>query len=267
MFKMIGIAGLWQYTIRSLLLVCCLQGAAFPDESKNAKKPVIPYPKCSMHLERGLLISISFGVKKPKNNFFSNKNLHRMDHNLFQWRGEGSFYYTPWLSGGASAQILAGEPSGISTEVENRYTVFARLHRRFGAMSLFAGPFFGLYNLEFSVDSSEALPEPAENKGVDIHNTHEALVDYGLSVGWGWKTFPSVGLSAAGSIEHVVSSELLFQYGAGINLDIMQYWPGMKGLTQGFFLGLEWQFERIFDWEYPRRKKSHSISFSTGVGF
>ncbi|MBF0430985.1 MAG: hypothetical protein HQK83_06875 [Fibrobacteria bacterium] len=247
----------------------------------------IPYPGATMYLHKGIAVSIAFGAYKALGGFFERNSLFDWENNLFQWQGEGSFFYAPWISGGASAKIIAGEPTENSTLVENRYHIFSRFHYHNQKFAAFAGPLFGLYNLAFSMDTTGELPEAIipdpedtedddENLKIPIHGLQSAKLDYGAGFGLGYKMLPFSGITAGSQIEHVLDTEILLKYSCGLSIDLLFFMPSIKKNVQGFFIQFEWQSAYIVDLrpkstqrqeDYSQRRQEQVFVFGTGVAF
>ena len=230
----------------------------------DSREKSIPLPNRSIYVERGVVGSLAFGVFLAKGNWYK-------DSFLLQWQGEGSYFYTKNISGGLSAKIIAGEPDSAA-QVENRYVGFIRIHKCFSNLGLYAGPFAGIYNLEFSTD------DPQRN---DIQLT---LLDYGLESGIGWKFIPLVGGTLGIQAEQVLYpkslfdvilrerdkiniSESLFRVLIGINLDLREIWPQLKTICKGAYLSVEWQYSFISDLDFPIRKNDNVFMIGSSTAF
>jgi hypothetical protein len=261
----------------SLVAVLSLSAvhAAGPDSTGNGKafrsgSRSIPYPNRSMYLDKGITGSVGFGYFEAEGQFYRGKA-------MFQWQGEGSFYYASYLSGGASAKIIAGEPSDSSTQVENRYVGFIRLHKRLSSLAAFLGLFAGLYNLEFSLESAGG-----ELSQKDSGDVNTALFDFGLDIGTGWKFSSPLGITFGTQLEQVTDAPSLFKFvtgkklaytesllrlNPGINLDLLFVFSELRNLCKGAYLSLEMQYAFIHDLENPRRDEEFIIILGGSVAF
>jgi len=132
------------------------------DSTARKKEYPIPYPNRSIYLSTGIVGSLGFGIYRVDGRYILDGISYKPSP-IFQWQGEGSFYYKPYLSGGVSSKIIAGEPTENSTMVDNRYMAFFRFHHRIKNFAAFIGPTVGLHNLAFEADAYNS-----DQKNIDI---------------------------------------------------------------------------------------------------
>lgn len=226
--------------------------------SKNTHKP-IPYPFRTMHLDRGIVVSISVGP-----NEYSGKELDNAF--LLQWEGEGSFFYTPYLSGGGVFKITAGTPNDSSLEVENRYQLFVRVHKRYNRVSFFTGPLVGVHVLDYQTDSSGGRRDNVTpTQGIN-HIDQQNLV-YGLESGMGWLPINTVGAYTGLKLEHSWGREALVRFSGGTAYNLNELVKEENQMARGFFFHIEYQFTLVNDWEFPARKTESVWHFGLSVAF
>ncbi len=246
----------------------------WPGSARLKERPlVIPYPGGNMYMEQGITATVGAGIHKARNS--GDDHLWDFTDKMFQWQGEGSFYYTPKISGGASAIIVAGESTPKTSQVENRYTAFIRYHFHSNRIAAYIGPFVGLYNLDFSEDTkSESTPDVSDTKGQQIHDMKTAILDYGVSVGTGYKPSKYVGFTVGGRVEQAWNgglgdsmAETLFKLYPGMSVDIVSLFPGVVDQAKGFFfhVGVQWAY--VIDAEDPKREFEEVFVLGGSVGF
>ncbi len=218
----------------------------------------IPYPNRSIYLEEGLVGSLGFGLYNVLGEYTVKGQTYNHS-SLFQWQGEGSFYYKPWISGGASSKIVAGEPTRSSAQVDSRYVLFTRLHKRLGPMAFFIGPTLGLHSLEFEADSTSPEDRPIQ--------LSESYFKYGLEAGGGIRMGRALGLTYGTEVEHSLLRELLIRFNGGFSLSINYLWPQLAKSTKGFFLMWELQYAMLSDSRGPKREREYVLVVGSAVAF
>jgi len=236
------------------LLAPLLVSQAIAGETQSREKmSAIPYPNRSLYLEEGIVGSLGFGLYKVNGKYVLDGNSYRPSA-VFQWQGEGSYYYKPFISGGVSSKIIAGEPTENSTMVDNRYMTFVRFHHRIHNFAIYAGPTVGLHNLTFEADSIRE-----RQKDIDISIP---ALRYGLEIGLGLRLNKALGLTSGVEIEHSITEEFLHRYSLGVALDILYLWPHIGELANGFFLLFEYKYARVDD--HSNLEKENETIFMLG---
>lgn len=197
------------------------------------------------------------------------------DASLFQWQGEVTYAYMPWLSAGAGFRIKAGEPSDSVQKVENRYFVLMRFHKAWRHVDVFAGPQMGFDNLNltapFEDNADTTLPD-----GNLLTKAFQANgVGLGLEFGVGYKPFPWGGLTLGHRFEYSLanlsatrqdaSRTFNFRAFPGISLDMLHFFPIFGRSVHGFYVFTELQSGYLFVVQHRRRVETAWIAgFSMG---
>lgn len=207
----------------------------------HAKDVPLAYAFRTIKIQKGLVSSLSFGINHQDGDSIKNTT-------FFQWEGEGSYFYKPWISGGAYFRILSGNPTSTSTKIENRYLFFARGHYRRGNFGLYAGPMLGLHILNFQADTStqegnQPLSESEKLKEIGFEN-----FTYGAELGTAYRMNDWLGLNSGLKLEHTPEDdEKLARFVGGGSLNLLKLIKYKENTAQAFFLNLEYQFSLVKD--------------------
>lgn len=220
----------------------------------------IALPGGSMHLRQGIIGGFLGGkYRNPGEN-----------KSLYQWQGEAAYFYKPWLSGGASFKIIAGEPSDVEQKVQNRYFINLRFHKAWPTLGLYAGPQLGLENLNIltgapGVDTlAEAIKEP-------FRNTNASL---GLEMGGGWKFSRWVGLTMGSLAEYSLvgrpgttfGDNLNIRLSPGIAVDLLAFTDNLRKVVPALYLHVEGQVGFLL-FERAERNTDQAILMGIGLAF
>lgn len=210
-----------------------LEPTPLPKAQRPAAKadplPSIPYPHRSLYVPKGILGGIGFGKYQDI----------RDDQSQFQWQGEVTFFYLPWLSAGAGGRIIAGEPTSTSQNVANRYFILTRAHLRRGPLAVYAGPQIGFENLNLNLSlSGNGNGADSTDSLANISHTNLSLA---LDAGLGLRLPFGFSFTGGGMLEFNNDGNLEGRIYPGIAFDILTLATGMKGLVPGIYLCLEYQ--------------------------
>ncbi len=227
----------------SLGLAFWVMALAFPNQTLAneswRKEPSIPLPGGTAYVSHGLV-----GV-------FAGGKIKDLDESqsLFQWQGELSYFYYPWLSGAAGFRIKAGEPYDTAQKVENRYFLALRAHKAWSKVVVFAGPELGVDNLNLTSSTrpqNDSLAKDVLTK--TFSNTGAAV---GLELGLGWKPLPWVGLTYGHRLEYSLANLTRESSRAsrtfnlrtlpGISFDLLPFLPRLHESVHAFYVFAEYQ--------------------------
>ena len=233
-----------------------------PEVKGNPLREVrsIALPGGSMHLRQGIIGGFLGGKYR---NLGENKS-------LYQWQGEAAFFYKPWMSGGASFKIIAGEPSDTEQKVQNRYFINVRFHKAWPTVGLYAGPQIGLENLNIltgapGVDTlGEAIKEP-------FRNTNASL---GLEMGGGWKFSRWAGATMGALSEYSLvgrpgttfGDNLNLRLNPGIAVDVLAFTDNLRKVVPALYLHLEFQMGFLL-FERAERNTDQAIIMGVSLAF
>jgi len=241
------------------IVIHILVGQIFASDSTVEKKDYpIPYPNRSMYLTSGIVGALGFGIYRVTGRYTLDGKTYKAS-SVFQWQGEGSFYYKPFLSGGISSKIIAGEPTVNSTMVDNRYMAFIRFHNRIKNFAVFMGPTIGLHNQSIEADASEDI-----EKGIDLSIP---AMRYGLELGAGLRLNNALGLTAGTEVEHSITEEYLIRYSTGVAVNILFLWPHLGRLAKGFYWMFEYKFAQVKDYSNFQRDNETIYMMGNAVAF
>ena len=236
-----------------LLMAVVMLAVYGPARAEKASS--IPYPSRSVYVEKGMTGSLGFAI-------YDASGPDYMETRFLQWEGHGAFYYKPFLSAGAHATIISGPPNDSSEQIENRYQMFTRLHKRMGNLAVYVGPGLGLHFLNYVADLS------VENQEDSLPNTvNQTRLELIFESGAGYRMTRLLGLTASGKASHSWATESRLAGTVGMSFDISTFWQRSTRLTQGFFLQVEWQYAKIWDLSFPKRDREWTLGLGAGVSF
>jgi hypothetical protein len=203
------------------------------------KTPSIPYPSGHLYLDHGLVGVFAGGKVLDVNETKS----------LFQWQGEFSYFYHPWLSGGVGFRIKAGEPSDSIQKIENRFFFLLRTHYAWKKVAVFIGPQLGVDDLNFR-RLADTLSSAQRNASDSLtpNNTGAGL---GMELGLGWKPLPWFGFTLGHRFEYALanltstskaaSRSFNFRDAAGISVDVLPFVPRLRESVHALYVFAEYQ--------------------------
>lgn len=221
----------------------------------------IPLPGGTAYLAHGLV-----GV-------FAGGKIKDLDESqsLFQWQGELSYFYYPWLSGAAGFRIKAGEPYDTAQKVENRYFIALRAHKAWSRVDIFAGPELGVDNLNLTSSTrpeNDSLAKDVLTK--TFSNTGAAV---GLELGLGWKPWNWFGITYGHRLEYSLANLTRESSRAsrtfnlrtlpGISVDLLPFLPRLHESVHAFYVFAEYQNGYLLIVDSRRRVESAWLAGAT----
>jgi hypothetical protein len=224
----------------------------------------IPYPGGALYVPHGISGAFMGG---------KHRNLGEVQ-SLFQWQGELSYFYLPWLSGGFGFKITAGEPNSSQQKIFNRYFAHLRFHKEWKDLSLFAGPQIGVGNLNLLTDSTaDALRNPGKDPVKDgpIGNTKPT---FGLELGGGWMFCRYVGFTLGNHLEYSlvdeegvgVSNALNLHVNPGLAVDIMAFSNSLRKVVSAMYVSFEVQSGFLI-FEKSNKRQDRAGVLGIGLAF
>ncbi len=210
----------------------------------------IPYPNRSFYISKGILGGIAFGKYKKDGDDFS----------LFQWQGEGTYFYQPYFSAGVAGKITAGEPSDLTQEINTRYQVLVRFHHAWSHVAVYGGPQLGLDNLNFFSQPPDDTTSILDNSR---KNTNPSL---GLDLGMGWKIHPFLGLTMGAICEYSTEQALNIRLMPGFAVDLLTFADEMREVVPALYVFVEYQAGYL-TLEQRGRRQDWSLVAGLGLAF
>jgi hypothetical protein len=210
--------------------------SSIANEPTRPRRLSIPLPGGSMYMPEGLVGVFGGGRMRDLNESLS----------LYQWQGEVSYAYKPWMSAGVGFRIKAGEPNSEQQKVENRYFGQVRFHKAFRKVDLYAGPQIGVDDLNLTESTPDSTGENL------LSETFSKIgAGLGLEFGLGYKPFPWGGITLGHRFEWSLgnltaltpdaSQTFNFRAFPGLNVDLLHWMPALGKSVHAFYLFVEAQ--------------------------
>lgn len=207
----------------------------------------IPLIREANYVGRGFGVGLAAGALFPSGS---------KCNTLAQWQGTLEYFYTPFLSAGASVRMYGGNIDNKYMMIYQRYHTHVRLHALVSPdWVVFLSPMLGFETTSLSEirdekgksDNRFGVSEEKESEIVGCSNEYDLDgLSGGLSLGTGFRLSEDWALTGSAGLEYSSGDVGLLSVAVGAGFNIRNHWSFLKENLLGSWIVLEMLSHRYF---------------------